>query len=64
MFNDAHRQFHKLTLTRTSQLKKEFAEYCKLNAIEDMDLFVLKCTKDGLLLDKYGVAPFLPKSQI
>ena len=46
------------------KLKKEFVEYCKLNEIEDVDLFVSKCIKDGLLLDKYGVAPFLPKSQI
>ena len=47
-----------------NKLKKEFEEYCKLNEIGDIDYFVLKCTKDGLLLDKYGVAPFLPKSQI
>ena len=46
------------------KLKKELEEYCKLNEIEDIDFFISKCTKDGLLLDKYGVAPFLPKSQI
>tara|TARA_R100000322_G_C5310777_1_gene157716 strand:- start:126 stop:566 length:441 start_codon:yes stop_codon:yes gene_type:complete len=44
--------------------KKEFKEYCSLNEIEDMDTFIAKCAKDGLTLDKYGVAPFLPKSQI
>jgi len=47
-----------------NKLKKEFEEYCKLNEIEEVDFFISKCTKDGLLLDKYGVAPFLPKSQI
>ena len=46
------------------KLKKEFTEYCKLNEIEDIDFFMVKCAKDGLTLDKYGVAPFLPKSQI
>ena len=46
------------------ELKKEFGEYCKLNEIEDMGAFIVKCSKDGLTLDKYGVAPFLPKSQI
>ena len=45
-------------------LKKEFDIYCKLNEIEDIDEFIEKCAKDGLVLDKYGVAPFLPKSQI
>ena len=45
-------------------LKKEFTDYCKLNEIEDMEDFVVKCSKDGLTLDKYGVSPFLPKSQI
>jgi hypothetical protein len=45
-------------------LKKEFDMYCKLNEIEDADEFIEKCAKDGLTLDKYGVAPFLPKSQI
>ena len=45
-------------------LKKEFDMYCKLNEIEDTDEFIEKCAKDGLTLDKYGVAPFLPKSQI
>tara|TARA_R110000824_G_C15181806_1_gene673854 strand:+ start:541 stop:987 length:447 start_codon:yes stop_codon:yes gene_type:complete len=43
---------------------KEFETYCKLNEIEDVDNFIVKCSKDGLTLDKYGVAPFLPKSQI
>ena len=46
------------------QQHKEFKEYCQLNEIEDIDNFVVKCAKDGLTLDKYGVAPFLPKSQI
>ena len=43
---------------------KEFEAYCELNEIEDVDNFIVKCSKDGLTLDKYGVAPFLPKSQI
>jgi hypothetical protein len=47
-----------------NQLKKDIEEYCKLNEIEDAIDFSIKCTKDGLTLDKYGVAPFLPKSQI
>ena len=46
------------------QLKKDIEDYCKLNEIEDSTDFAVKCTKDGLTLDKYGVAPFLPKSQI
>ena len=45
-------------------LKKEFDEYCKLNEIDNISDFIVKCAKDGLTLDKYGVAPFLPKSQI
>jgi hypothetical protein len=45
-------------------LNKNIEDYCKLNEIEDMVDFIIKCTKDGLTLDKYGVAPFLPKSQI
>ena len=32
--------------------------------MEDINEFTIKCAKDGLTLDKYGVAPFLPKSQI
>ena len=47
-----------------SQLKENIEAYCKLNEIEDVTDFSIKCTKDGLTLDKYGVAPFLPKSQI
>jgi hypothetical protein len=45
-------------------LQKEFTQYCELNEIELVDDFIIKCAKDGLTLDKYGVAPFLPKSQI
>ena len=45
-------------------LQKEFTMYCELNEIEETDSFIVKCAKDGLTLDKYGVAPFLPKSQI
>ena len=45
-------------------LNKNIEDYCKLNEIEDMVDFIIKCTKDGLTLDKYGVAPFLLKSQI
>ena len=45
-------------------LKDDLNSYCKLNEIEDVDNFTLKCTKDGLTLDKYGISPFLPKSQI
>ena len=41
-----------------------FDEYCKLNEIDNTSDFIVKCAKDGLTLDKYGVAPFLPKSQI
>ena len=44
-------------------LQKEFDEYCKLNEIDNTSDFIVKCAKDGLTLDKYGVAPFLPKSQ-
>jgi len=47
-----------------TNLKNEFYEYCKLNEIEDYEEFIQKCAKDGLSLDKYGIAPFLPKSQI
>jgi len=43
---------------------KEFKDYCQLNEIEEIDKFIAKCAKDGLTLDKYGIAPFLPKSQI
>ena len=45
-------------------LQKDFDSYCELNEIEDVPHFIVKCAKDGLTLDKYGVAPFLPKSQI
>tara|TARA_R110000824_G_scaffold111850_4_gene260614 strand:- start:4330 stop:4776 length:447 start_codon:yes stop_codon:yes gene_type:complete len=45
-------------------LQKDFDEYCQLNEIEDISHFIVKCAKDGLTLDKYGVSPFLPKSQI
>ena len=47
-----------------ANLKRDFYEYCKLNEIEDYEKFIQKCAKDGLSLDKYGIAPFLPKSQI
>lgn len=46
------------------QQHKQFKDYCQLNEIEDIDTFIIKCAKDGLTLDKYGIAPFLPKSQI
>ena len=46
------------------ELQKEFELYSKLNEIGNTEEFIVKCTKDGLTLDKYGVAPFLPKSQI
>ena len=46
------------------KLKEDIEAYCKLNEVEDSIDFAIKCTKDGLTLDKYGVAPFLPKSQI
>ena len=47
-----------------TNLEKEFSDYCKLNEIENTEDFIQKCAKDGLSLDKYGVSPFLPKSQI
>ena len=47
-----------------TQLKENIEAYCELNEIENSVEFAIKCTKDGLTLDKYGVAPFLPKSQI
>ena len=46
------------------KLQKDFDDYCKLNEVENVPNFIVKCAKDGLTLDKYGVAPFLPKSQI
>jgi len=46
------------------KLKEDIEAYCKLNEVEDISEFTMKCTKDGLTLDKYGVSPFLPKSQI
>ncbi len=46
------------------RLQKDFDDYCKLNEVENVSNFIVKCAKDGLTLDKYGVAPFLPKSQI
>ena len=48
----------------SKQQYKEFKDYCQLNEVEEVDGFIIKCAKDGLTLDKYGVAPFLPKSQI
>ena len=47
-----------------TKLKEDIEAYCKLNEVEDISEFAMKCTKDGLTLDKYGVSPFLPKSQI
>ena len=38
-----------------TQLKENIEAYCKLNEIEDSVDFAIKCTKDGLTLDKYGV---------
>ena len=46
------------------KLKENIEAYCRLNNVEDIESFTIKCVKDGLTLDKYGVAPFLPKSQI
>ena len=46
------------------KLEKNIEAYCKLNEMEDIEHFTIKCVKDGLTLDKYGVSPFLPKSQI
>ena len=40
--------------------RKTLTLYCQLNEIEDISHFIVKCAKDGLTLDKYGVAPFLP----
>ena len=48
----------------TTKLKENIEAYCKLNEVEDVNEFIIKCAKDGLTLDKYGVSPFLPKSQI
>jgi hypothetical protein len=42
----------------------DITQYCKLNGIEDTTQFINKCVKDGFILDKWGVGPFLPKSQI
>ena len=47
-----------------TKLKENIEAYCKLNEVEDVKEFIIKCAKDGLTLDKYGVSPFLPKSQI
>ncbi len=47
-----------------TQLKENIEAYCKLNEIDNISDFIVKCAKVGLTLDKYGVAPFLPKSQI
>ena len=46
------------------KLEENIEAYCKLNEMEDIEHFTIKCVKDGLTLDKYGVSPFLPKSQI
>lgn len=45
-------------------LKENIKAYCELNEVDNVEHFITKCVKDGLTLDKYGVAPFLPKSQI
>ena len=47
-----------------TKLKENIEAYCKLNEVEDVKEFIIKCAKDGLTLDKYGVSPFLPKSQV
>ena len=44
-----------------TKLKENIEAYCKLNEVEDVKEFIIKCAKDGLTLDKYGVSPFLLK---
>lgn len=39
------------------RLKKEVADYCNLNKIDNIDEFVYNCFKQGFDIKKYGINP-------
>jgi hypothetical protein len=47
----------------TSNQIKSVQEYCKLNNIEDIDGFILKCFTSGFNIEKYGLLNFNPQNE-
>jgi hypothetical protein len=43
---------------------EEIKEYCQLNKIDDIDIFINKIVKQGFNVEKYGATPFTPEPKI
>ena len=39
------------------KLKNEIIQYCKLNNIEDINLFIIKLIKQSFTIEKFGIQP-------
>ena len=44
-----------------SNLKENIEAYCKLNEVEDVNDFVIKCTKDGINIRQIWCSTFFTK---
>ena len=45
----------KNSLTLNKQNQKDLTDYCKLNNIEDVEIFFQQCFKQGFDIKKYGL---------
>ena len=45
-------------------LIEEIKEYCQLNKIDDVDIFINKILKQGFNIAKFGNAPFSPEPKV
>lgn len=48
-------------ITIPKNLNDDILEYCKVNNITDIDLFMLRCLRQGFTVEKYGATPKSPE---
>lgn len=46
-----------MLITLPKALENDIMNFCKLNNIEDVNLFLIKCITDGFSIMKYGRSP-------
>jgi len=45
-------------------LIEEIKEYCQLNKIDDVDIFINKILRQGFNIEKFGSVPFTPEPKV